>query len=354
MPALDLRAPAKRISRPRARSRVYLFVGEDVKLIDRMVDAVEATIDAADRPFAVERALCRRGRRPADRHRRGCAQSCRCWATGASSSCCAPSACSSRSGRRSRARPMTRSTTERARRRRAVDLDAARGLRRVTRQIRRRSCSSRRRSIARRRFTKRLLEKATVVGVRRAGGRRSRRPPRRARRGRRAVRARTGARRAARSSRAACSCWSSAPAATSSKLRGDVERLLLYTEGQKRISRGRRRGDRHRRKSASRTTGRSSNAIADGDAARALREIGRAARPRRLAACAGRAAAMVGVVAAGRGGRGSRPAGARRAAAHRSRAQELRRRRARAGRAAGRGTDREARRLPIGAGRRRR
>jgi len=35
--------------------RVYLFVGEDVKLVDRTVDAIEATIDAADRPFAVDR-----------------------------------------------------------------------------------------------------------------------------------------------------------------------------------------------------------------------------------------------------------------------------------------------------------
>lgn len=34
---------------------VHLFVGEDVKLVDRMVDAVEATIDPADRPFAVDR-----------------------------------------------------------------------------------------------------------------------------------------------------------------------------------------------------------------------------------------------------------------------------------------------------------
>jgi DNA polymerase III delta subunit len=34
---------------------VYVFVGEDVKLVDRMVDGVEATIDPAERPFAVER-----------------------------------------------------------------------------------------------------------------------------------------------------------------------------------------------------------------------------------------------------------------------------------------------------------
>jgi DNA polymerase III delta subunit len=34
---------------------VYLFVGEDVRLAEALVDAVEATVDVADRPFAVER-----------------------------------------------------------------------------------------------------------------------------------------------------------------------------------------------------------------------------------------------------------------------------------------------------------
>jgi DNA polymerase-3 subunit delta len=34
---------------------VHVFVGEDTRLMDRLVDAVEATVDPADRPFAVER-----------------------------------------------------------------------------------------------------------------------------------------------------------------------------------------------------------------------------------------------------------------------------------------------------------
>jgi len=34
---------------------LYLFVGEDVKLMDRMVDGMEQVVDPADRPFAVER-----------------------------------------------------------------------------------------------------------------------------------------------------------------------------------------------------------------------------------------------------------------------------------------------------------
>jgi DNA polymerase-3 subunit delta len=34
---------------------LYLFVGEDLKLMDRMVDGMEEVIDPADRPFAVDR-----------------------------------------------------------------------------------------------------------------------------------------------------------------------------------------------------------------------------------------------------------------------------------------------------------
>lgn len=34
---------------------VYLFYGEDARLVERLVDLIEATIDPADRPFAVER-----------------------------------------------------------------------------------------------------------------------------------------------------------------------------------------------------------------------------------------------------------------------------------------------------------
>ncbi|MCC7008338.1 MAG: DNA polymerase III subunit delta [Acidobacteria bacterium] len=53
MPALDLAALKQQLQLARL-APVYLFVGEDVKLVDRMVDAVEAVIDPADRPFAVE------------------------------------------------------------------------------------------------------------------------------------------------------------------------------------------------------------------------------------------------------------------------------------------------------------
>lgn len=54
MPRLDLEALRSQIKKG-ALERVYLFVGEDVKLADRMVDAVEATIPDADRAFAVDR-----------------------------------------------------------------------------------------------------------------------------------------------------------------------------------------------------------------------------------------------------------------------------------------------------------
>ncbi|MFI5178977.1 MAG: DNA polymerase III subunit delta [Vicinamibacterales bacterium] len=54
MPKVDLPALEKRI-RNRQLEPVHLFVGEDVRLIERLVDLVEATVDEADRPFAVER-----------------------------------------------------------------------------------------------------------------------------------------------------------------------------------------------------------------------------------------------------------------------------------------------------------
>jgi DNA polymerase III delta subunit len=54
VPALDPAALRKHLAAG-TLERLYVFLGEDVKLIDRMVDAVEATIDPADRPFAVDR-----------------------------------------------------------------------------------------------------------------------------------------------------------------------------------------------------------------------------------------------------------------------------------------------------------
>jgi DNA polymerase-3 subunit delta len=54
VPALSLPALKTQIANRRL-APVYLFVGEDLKLVDRMVDAIESTVDPADRPFAVER-----------------------------------------------------------------------------------------------------------------------------------------------------------------------------------------------------------------------------------------------------------------------------------------------------------
>lgn len=54
MPSLSLAALTQQIA-DRALERVYLFVGEDLKLMDRMVDGLESVVDPADRPFAVDR-----------------------------------------------------------------------------------------------------------------------------------------------------------------------------------------------------------------------------------------------------------------------------------------------------------
>jgi DNA polymerase III subunit delta len=54
VPPLKLGDLEKQIASGRL-APIYLFVGNDVKLIDRQVDAIEATVDLADRPFAVER-----------------------------------------------------------------------------------------------------------------------------------------------------------------------------------------------------------------------------------------------------------------------------------------------------------
>lgn len=54
MPAIDTAALRKQIQSG-ALAPVYLLYGEDVRLIEQLVDAIEATVDPADRPFAVER-----------------------------------------------------------------------------------------------------------------------------------------------------------------------------------------------------------------------------------------------------------------------------------------------------------
>ena len=49
MPSLNLPALKQQID-DRTLARVYLFVGEDVKQMDRMVDGIESVVDPADRP----------------------------------------------------------------------------------------------------------------------------------------------------------------------------------------------------------------------------------------------------------------------------------------------------------------
>jgi DNA polymerase-3 subunit delta len=54
VPSINIARLREQISGGRLEP-VYLFFGEDVRFIERMVEAVESTIDEADRPFAVER-----------------------------------------------------------------------------------------------------------------------------------------------------------------------------------------------------------------------------------------------------------------------------------------------------------
>ena len=54
MPTLDVKSLQAEIT-ARRLGPLYLLVGEDVKLIEQLVDQIEATIDEGDRPFAVDR-----------------------------------------------------------------------------------------------------------------------------------------------------------------------------------------------------------------------------------------------------------------------------------------------------------
>jgi DNA polymerase III delta subunit len=54
VPTLQL-DPLRKLIAGGALAPVHLLVGDDVKLIEQVVDSIEATVDPADRPFAVER-----------------------------------------------------------------------------------------------------------------------------------------------------------------------------------------------------------------------------------------------------------------------------------------------------------
>jgi len=51
VPSLSLSALRTHIQGKKC-APVYLFFGDDVRLMEQMVDAIEATIEPADRPFA--------------------------------------------------------------------------------------------------------------------------------------------------------------------------------------------------------------------------------------------------------------------------------------------------------------
>jgi DNA polymerase-3 subunit delta len=54
VPVLDVSGLRKHID-ARRLAPLYLLVGDDVRLIEQLVDAIEATIDEGDRPFAIDR-----------------------------------------------------------------------------------------------------------------------------------------------------------------------------------------------------------------------------------------------------------------------------------------------------------
>ena len=54
MPALDTDGFRRQLQSGKV-ARVYLLYGDDVRLVEQLIDALEATVDEADRPFAVER-----------------------------------------------------------------------------------------------------------------------------------------------------------------------------------------------------------------------------------------------------------------------------------------------------------
>jgi DNA polymerase III delta subunit len=60
VPAIAVPALQKKIADGRL-DPIYLIVGDDVRLAEALVDAIEGTVDAADRPFAVERVYALEG-----------------------------------------------------------------------------------------------------------------------------------------------------------------------------------------------------------------------------------------------------------------------------------------------------
>ena len=83
MPAIDLATLKKHVA-DRRLAPVYVLVGEDVKLVDRMVDAIESTVDPADRPFAVDHVYAGEASGSPVEYRVVGPRCCRCSAIGVS------------------------------------------------------------------------------------------------------------------------------------------------------------------------------------------------------------------------------------------------------------------------------
>jgi DNA polymerase-3 subunit delta len=267
VPALDI--PALRAQLKSGRlAPVYVFVGEDVKLVDRMMDGVEATIDPADRPFAVERVYVgETGGSPID-----IAAAARVY----------PMLGDRRVVFVMRAerllKPKRASKASDAEDAEASAEEGAWDFEPLEEYIAAPVPSTVLVFVAEdidrgRRFTKRLMEKAQVVtfgglGEATAGGRRDGRADA-------AALIQDEMARAGRTiDPAALKELALRGASDITKLRGDLERLLLYTEGQARIS-AEDVGEIASVDVSVQDDWALVTAIGDGDAARALREAGR-------------------------------------------------------------------------------
>jgi DNA polymerase-3 subunit delta len=263
---IDRDALRKQIA-ARRLAPIYLFVGEDVRLVERMIDAVEATIEAADRPFAVERLYAGE-----------------------------PTASPLEIAAAARVLPMlgdrrlvfvlrAERLLKPKRATKASDVESDDGadadeggvdFAPLEEYIVSPSASSTVIFVATeidrtRRFTKRLLEHAQVVVF---GGLGGDLPGQREGRARAAELVRSECLRAGRSIEpAAVDLLVTRAGGDITKLRGDLERLMLYTEGQPRIS----AAAVQEIASVQEATDEWGlvNAIADGDVRRALREVAR-------------------------------------------------------------------------------
>ena len=263
MPGLSLSALEKQIA-SRKLGGLYVFLGEDVKLVERIVDAVEATVEEADRPFAVERMYAGEpGGAPV-----AIAAAARIYPMLGDRRIVVVLRAERLLKPKRATKPGDDDVSDEAEEEAAADLGALEDY--IASPVASTTLLFVATEIDRgRRFTKRLLEKAQVVEFGGLGGGAN------AREGR-SVALEWLKEELARANRpidpSAAQLLVERAAGDITKLRGDLERLLIYTEGQKKIT----RDDVAEIASAGMAVEDEwgmVNAIADGNIARALREL---------------------------------------------------------------------------------